>query len=52
MMDVAKRLADWRDQPPKEWFSAVNRYLPPGISALFVIAIAYQLATLTWMLPG
>ena len=51
-MDVAKRLADWRDQPPKDWISAVNRYLPPGISALFVIAIAYQLATLTWMLPG
>jgi general secretion pathway protein C len=52
MMDVAKRLADWTDQPPKEWFSSINRYLPPGISALLVIAIAYQLATLTWTLPG
>jgi general secretion pathway protein C len=52
MIDVARQLANWRDQPPKEWFSSLNRYLPPGISALFVIAIAYQLATLTWTLPG
>lgn len=52
-MDVAKRLADWRDQPPELWFSTINRYLPPGITAILVIAIAYQLATLTWTLaPG
>jgi general secretion pathway protein C len=52
-MDVAKRLADWRDQPPEQWVTAVNRYLPPGVTALLVIAIAYQLATLTWTLtPG
>jgi general secretion pathway protein C len=52
-MDVAKRLANWRDQPPEQWFIAINRYLPPGITALLVIAIAYQLATLTWTLvPG
>jgi general secretion pathway protein C len=52
-MDVAKRLADWRDQPPEQWLTAVNRYLPPGVTALLVIAIAYQLATLTWTLvPG
>ena len=52
-MDVAKRLAEWRDQPPEQWFSAANRYLPPGVTAVLVIAIAYQLATLTWALvPG
>jgi len=52
-MDVAKRLAEWRDQPPEQWFTAVNRYLPPGITAVLVIAIAYQLSTLTWTLvPG
>ncbi len=52
-MDVAKRLAEWRDQPPEQWFSAVNRYLPPGLTTVLVIAIAYQLATLTWTLvPG
>jgi general secretion pathway protein C len=52
-MDVAKRLADWRDQPPEQWFNTANRYLPPGITAVLVIAIAYQLATLTWtLIPG
>ena len=52
-MDVAKRLADWRDQPPEQWFNTANRYLPPGVTAVLVIAIAYQLATLTWTLvPG
>lgn len=52
-MDVAKRLADWRDQPPEQWFIALNRYLPPGVTFLLVIALAYQLAMLTWTLvPG
>ena len=52
-MDVAKRLADWRDQPPEQWFNAANRYLPPGVTGVLVIAIAYQLAALTWALvPG
>src|SRR5688572_13699304 len=52
-MDVSKRLADWRDQPPELWFTTVNRYLPPVVTAVLVIAIAYQLATLTWTLaPG
>jgi general secretion pathway protein C len=52
-MDVAKRLAEWRDQPPEQWFTAVNRYLPSGITAVLVIAIAYQLSALTWTLvPG
>jgi general secretion pathway protein C len=52
-MDVAKRLADWRDQPPEQWFNAANRYLPPILTAVLVVTIAYQLATLTWTLaPG
>jgi len=52
-MDVAKRLADLRDQPPEQWLAPINRYLLPGFVALLVIAIAYQLATLTWTLvPG
>lgn len=52
-MDVAKRLADWRDRPPEQWFTTVNQYVPPGLTAVLVIAIAYQLATLTWALvPG
>jgi general secretion pathway protein C len=52
-MDVAKRLAEWRDRPPEQWFTTVNQYAPPGVTAVLVIAIAYQLATLTWALvPG
>jgi general secretion pathway protein C len=52
-MDVAKRLAEWRDRPPEQWFTTVNQYLPPGVTAILVLAIAYQLATLTWTLvPG
>ncbi len=52
-MDVAKRLAEWRDRPPEQWFTTVNQYAPPGVIAVLVIAIAYQLATLTWALvPG
>jgi general secretion pathway protein C len=52
-MDVAKRLAEWRDRPPEQWFTTVNQYLPPGVTGVLVIAIAYQLASLTWTLvPG
>jgi general secretion pathway protein C len=52
-MDVAKRLAEWRDRPSEQWFTTVNQYVPPGLTAVLVIAIAYQLATLTWALvPG
>lgn len=52
-MDVATRLADWRERPPEQWLTTANRYLPPGVTAVLVIVIAYQLATLTWTLvPG
>src|SRR5262245_41588766 len=52
-MDVAKLLAQWREQPPEHLLGAANRYLPPGVTAVLVIAIAYQLAGLTWALvPG
>ena len=53
MMDVAKHLAQWQEQPREQWFRAANRYLPPGVTTVLVIAIAYQLAALTWALaPG
>ena len=47
-MDVAKRLAQWQEQSPEQWISSANRYLPPVVTAVLVLAIAYQLATLTW----
>ena len=52
-MDVAKQLAQWKEQSPEQWLRWANRYLPPGVTFVLVIAIAYQLATLTWaLMPG
>jgi general secretion pathway protein C len=52
-MDVAKQLAQWKEQSPEQWLRWANRYLPPGVTFILVIAIAYQLATLTWaLMPG
>lgn len=52
-MDVAIRLARFKDQPPEQWLKSANRVLPPAVSLLLVLIIAYQLATLTWrILPG
>src|ERR1044072_1852112 len=47
-MDVAKLFARWREQPPEQLLGVANSYLPPGVTAVLVIAIAYQLAGLTW----
>jgi general secretion pathway protein C len=52
-MDVGTRIAQWRDQPPEQWIKAANRYLPTAVTGILVVAIAYQLAMLTWRaLPG
>ena len=52
-MDVAKRLVDWTEQPPEQWLTTVNKYLPPAVTAVLVVMIAYQLAGITWSLvPG
>lgn len=52
-MDVATRLARWKDQPPEQWLKSANRVLPPVLTGVLVIVIAYQLAGLTWRLvPG
>ena len=50
---MAIAIIPWKDQTLDHWFAAINRYLLPAITAILVIAIAYQLATLTWTLaPG
>jgi general secretion pathway protein C len=49
-MDVAKRFVDWTEHPPEQWLTTINRYLPQAVTALLVIAIAYQLAGITWSL--
>ena len=52
-MDVAKRLVDWTEQPPEQWLNVVNKYLPPAVTAVLVVLIAYQLANITWsVVPG
>jgi general secretion pathway protein C len=52
-MDLAKRLGQWKEQSPEQWVRTANRYLPPGGVAILVLAIAYQLSALTWVLaPG
>ena len=52
-MDLAKHLGHWKEQSPEQWVRAANRYLPTGVTTILVLAIAYQLATLTWVLvPG
>jgi len=52
-MDLAKHLGTWKEQSPEQWVRTANRYLPTGSTAILVLAIAYQLASLTWVVaPG
>src|SRR6476661_634939 len=52
-MDLAKHLGTWKERSPEQWVRTANRYLPTGSTAILVLAIAYQLAALTWVLaPG
>jgi len=52
-MDLAKHLGTWKERSPEQWVRTANRYLPTGSTAILVLAIAYQLASLTWVLaPG
>ncbi len=38
---------------PERWARAANRYLPPAVCALLVLALAWQAARLTWaLIPG
>ena len=52
-MDFATRLLQWRQIDPEQWAKAANRYLPPAVSALLILALAWQAARLTWaLIPG
>ena len=52
-MDFATRLLQWRQIAPEHWAKAANRYLPPAVSALLILALAWQAAKLTWaLIPG
>ena len=49
-MDLAKNVAQWRDQAPEQWMAQVNRFLPPVAVAVLVFLIALKAADLTWRL--
>ncbi len=52
-MDVATTFLHWKEQPPEEWARAANRFLPHIVSALLIVALAYEFAELTWsLIPG
>ena len=52
-MNFATRLLQWRQAAPEQWAAAANRYLPPAVSALLILALAWQAARLTWaLIPG
>lgn len=50
MIDVAKSLGALSEQSPEQWLRSANRFLPPVVMALLLLAIAYRLAELTWAL--
>jgi general secretion pathway protein C len=48
-MDLATVIFQWKERPLSQWVSAGNRVLPPAAGAVLVVAIAFQLAKLTWL---
>ena len=49
-MDLATRILRLRQDTPGQWAQVANRYLPPAVTAVLILALAYQLAKLTWVL--
>jgi general secretion pathway protein C len=49
-MEAIKRLAQWPSGSPEQWMAIAGRHLPPVVTAVLVIVIAYQAAALTWTL--
>jgi len=48
-MNVAQSLSQWKELSPEQWLRAANRFLPPAVTAVLVIAIAHRLAEITWL---
>ncbi len=52
-IDFAGKINEFRQYTPEQWLQRSSAVLPPWISLLLVVAIAWQLARLTWMvIPG
>jgi general secretion pathway protein C len=49
-MDVTQRPFDWRGEQLEPWLATLNGHLPSAAIAVLVLAIAHQVATLTWTL--
>ncbi|HMB73917.1 MAG TPA: type II secretion system protein GspC [Gammaproteobacteria bacterium] len=52
-MNFAEHLWALSSRTPAQWLGMANRILPPAVTAILVLTIAYQLARITWVvLPG
>ena len=52
-MILAEQIGQLKSLSPEQWLQGASRVMPPWISALLVIAIAYQAAQLLWwLMPG
>ncbi len=49
-MDLTQSVLDLRQAIPESWLRGLNRYGPPIVMAVLVIAIARELADITWTL--
>jgi general secretion pathway protein C len=49
-MSLSASLRDFQSQSAQQWLDRATRTLPQGLSVVLVIAIAWQLVQLTWML--
>ena len=47
---IAQRISQLVAQDPGQWAATAGRVLPPWVTALVVIAAAYKLAEVTWLL--
>ena len=50
MSDIGVRISQLSQLPPQEILARASAILPPWISALLVVAIAWQLANVVWLL--
>ena len=49
-MGAARRLLEWRHLTPQKKLQSLNSVLAPAVTAMLVLALAYQLAELAWTL--
>lgn len=51
-MNLSERLRELSTRSPQQWLEGTSRGLPYAVSGIFVLAIAWQLTQLTWLLLG